>query len=225
MKARRGCKGKDAMYVRLNTPFYGPRSHRFLGGILPIMCRLLMGLWVSRQGLNYRLVYGIIILTTVGRSPSRGILTLETRHAQGQWHAKPPPRGSARPPVRRARVLRPRDLLQVKYEMLRRVHTEGWSVRQAAERFGFSRPAWYTAQHALAQAGLAGLLGHKRGPKAAHKLSEEVMRFVGALRRAEPERTLPEVILRIAERFAITVHVRSLQRALRRREKKRRGRR
>lgn len=119
----------------------------------------------------------------------------------------------------------PRDLLQVKYEMLRRVHTEGWSVRRAAESFGFSRPAWYTAQHALAQAGLAGLLAHKRGPKAAHKLSEEVMRFVGALRRAEPERTLPEVILRIAERFAITVHVRSLQRALQRREKKRRGRR
>ena len=117
-----------------------------------------------------------------------------------------------------------RDLLQVKYEMLRRVHTEGWSVRQAAETFGFSRPAFYSAQRALTQAGLAGLLGRKRGPKAAHKLSGPVMAYVAELRQAQPELTLPELVTRIAERFAITAHVRSLQRALRRQEKKRRSR-
>ena len=38
-----------------------------------------------------------------------------------------------------------RDLVQVKYEMVRRVHLEGDSVSGAASAFGFSRPSWYAA--------------------------------------------------------------------------------
>lgn len=114
----------------------------------------------------------------------------------------------------------PRDLLQVKYEMLRRVRTEGWSVSQAATAFGLSRPSFYKAQQAFEHAGLVGLIARRRGPKAAHKLSEEVMTFVAELRRGQPSITLAEVLSSIAQRFAIRVHVRSLQRALRRQEKK-----
>ena len=58
----------------------------------------------------------------------------------------------------------PRDLVQVKYEMLRRVRTEGTSVTDAAANFGFSRPSFYQAQSAFEQDGLAGLVPHKRGP-------------------------------------------------------------
>lgn len=47
-----------------------------------------------------------------------------------------------------------RDLVQVKYEMVRRVEAEGRSVTQTAATFGFSRPAFYTAQSALARGGL-----------------------------------------------------------------------
>ena len=36
----------------------------------------------------------------------------------------------------------PRDLVQVKYEMLRAVDKQGRSVKQASEAFGFSRPAY-----------------------------------------------------------------------------------
>jgi hypothetical protein len=36
-----------------------------------------------------------------------------------------------------------RDLVQVKYEMLRRVQADGQSVRAAALAFGFSRPSFY----------------------------------------------------------------------------------
>jgi hypothetical protein len=36
-----------------------------------------------------------------------------------------------------------RDLVRVKYEMLRRVRTEGKSVTDAAANFGFSRPSFY----------------------------------------------------------------------------------
>ena len=57
-----------------------------------------------------------------------------------------------------------RDLVQVKYEMLRRVQSESHSVTGAASAFGCSRPSFYQALSAFQEAGLAGLIPHKRGP-------------------------------------------------------------
>ena len=79
-----------------------------------------------------------------------------------------------------------RDLVQVKYEMLRRVQAEGKSVSDAAAAFGFSRPSFYQAQSAFGQDGLAGLVPHKRGPKQAHKLTEEVLAIIREARQPEP---------------------------------------
>ena len=79
-----------------------------------------------------------------------------------------------------------RDLLQVKYEMLREVQVENKSVSQSAAAFGFSRPSFYQAQAAFAQDGLAGLIPHRRGPRGAHKLTPEVMAFVDEVRRVSP---------------------------------------
>jgi transposase-like protein len=74
----------------------------------------------------------------------------------------------------------PRDLVQVRYEMLRRVRTEGQSVADAAARFGVSRPTFYKVQTDFNRTGLPGLLPAKRGPHGPHKLTAEVMRFVEA---------------------------------------------
>ena len=41
----------------------------------------------------------------------------------------------------------PRDLVQVKYEMIRRVQTDKLPVAHAAESFGFSRPSFYKARN------------------------------------------------------------------------------
>jgi transposase len=152
----------------------------------------------------------------VPSSPSKS----DTLKANGSFN--PHPESVHEPLFQSHEFFDPRDLLQVKYEMLRRVQTEGWSVSQAATAFGLSRPSFYKARQALEQAGLAGLIGRRRGPRHAHKLSEEVMDFVAKLRRVQPRITLAEVVASIAQRFAIDVHVRSLQRALRRQEKKRR---
>ncbi len=54
--------------------------------------------------------------------------------------------------------LDPRDLAQVKYEMVRRVRVEGDTVSATAPAFGFSRPSFYEAAAALDGAGLAGLV-------------------------------------------------------------------
>lgn len=116
----------------------------------------------------------------------------------------------------------PRDLVQVKYEMVRRVRAEGATVTEAAETFGFSRPTFYEAQRALEEKGLPGLLPKRPGPKAAHKLTDEVMAFVDELKEEDAGMDVRELSRRLAERFGLSVHPRSIERALARREKKRR---
>ena len=115
-----------------------------------------------------------------------------------------------------------RDLVQVKYEMVRRVEGEGATVTEAAETFGFSRPTFYQARGALEKEGLAGLLPKRPGPKGAHKLTEEVMAFVGELLEKDHATGSEELSQRVEERFGLSVHPRSMERALARREKKHR---
>lgn len=113
----------------------------------------------------------------------------------------------------------PRDGLQVKYEMLRRVQTDGQSIARAAAAFGLSRPAFYQAQLAFQTQGLAGLIPHKRGPRHGHKLSEECLAFVEELRGQPDPPSIVALVQRLRERFGLVVHRRSLERALARRKK------
>ena len=110
-----------------------------------------------------------------------------------------------------------RDLVQVKYEMLRRVQSEGQSVSQSAANFGFSRPSFYHAQAAFQQGGLPALMPQKRGPKKAHKLTAEVLAFV---RQEDPSLRAVGLALRVNQKYGITVHPRSIERALMRSQKK-----
>ena len=58
-----------------------------------------------------------------------------------------------------------RDIVQVKYEMLRRV-ANGQSVAETIRAFGFSsRQVFYRARAAFQESGLAGLVPIKRSPK------------------------------------------------------------
>jgi transposase len=115
----------------------------------------------------------------------------------------------------------PKDLLQVRYEMLRRHSVEGVSIVDAATNFGVSRPTVYQAQAAFQQAGLSGLLPKHRGPKQGHKLSVEIIEHVRTLRAAKPDLTTIACIQAVRERFGITVHRRSLERALAGKKKRR----
>ncbi len=112
-----------------------------------------------------------------------------------------------------------RDLVQTKYEMLRRVVHDGHSITAAAAAFGFSRPAFYKAKQALDECGLAGLVPAKTGPRGAHKLNDEVMAFVLAAREQEPALKSQDLVDRIATQFGLSVHPRSVERALKRKKK------
>src|ERR1700722_4694565 len=142
------------------------------------------------------------------------------RALQQQGTLNPRPKAVRDPLFLQDDFFDPRDLVQVKYEMLRRVRTEGQSVTDAAVSFGFSRPSFYQAQSAFEDDGLAGLVPHKRGPKQAHKLTEEVLTFIGELRQKEPSIRLPDLVKRIQKRFRIKVHPRSIERSLLRHQKR-----
>ena len=115
-----------------------------------------------------------------------------------------------------------RDLVQVKYEMLRRVRVDEWPVSRSARTFGFSRVSFYEAQRAVERSGLAGLLPQRPGPRGAHKLSDEVMAFIENARAKEVLLSSKELAGMVRERFGVSVHPRSIERALLRRQKKRR---
>ena len=119
----------------------------------------------------------------------------------------------------------PRDLVQVKYEMLRRVRADGQTVSQSAQTFGLSRPAFYHAQAALEDGGLPALVPKKPGPRRAHKLSAAVMEFLSQALSNEPAPRATELADHVRARFGYAVHPRSIERALKRQEKNGRERR
>src|SRR6202158_5250864 len=81
----------------------------------------------------------------------------------------------------------PKDLLQVRYEMVRRHQADGIPISDVAASFGVSRPTFYKAQSTVAAAGLGGPLPRQRGPKGGHKISPEVVAFTTELKAATPE--------------------------------------
>lgn len=114
----------------------------------------------------------------------------------------------------------PHDLVQVRYEMLRRVQTEGQSVTQAVAHFGVTRPTFYKVQADFDRAGLVGLLPAKRGPHGPHKITEKVQAFIEQQRLADPALDGPALAQRIEQHFGLAVHRRTVERALARTKKK-----
>ena len=113
--------------------------------------------------------------------------------------------------------LDPHDRVQVKYEMLRRHRLEGRPVTEMAQRFGVSRQSFYLTETAFQKEGLPGLIPRRRGPKRAHKCTDEVLDFVENWRENGPhEQPLGEVV---EQRFGVKIHPRSIDRALARRKK------
>jgi transposase len=107
----------------------------------------------------------------------------------------------------------PRDLVQVKYELLRRVSLEHASVTAATAEYGMSRPTYYQAQAHFATAGIAGLVPRKRGPHGPHKLQGEALAFVQQhLVAGEPLRARA-LAQRLRQQFALTIHPRTIERA------------
>ena len=118
----------------------------------------------------------------------------------------------------------PCDLMQVKYEMVRRVQSDDWRVSDAAKAFGFSRVSFYQIQKSIEKQGLSGIMPQKRGPKGAHKLSEEVLVFIEDKLNKDDQLKASTLAELIQETFGFSIHVRSVEKVLQHRKKNRKNR-
>ncbi len=126
----------------------------------------------------------------------------------------PAPEKVGDPKFRQGEFFDPRDAVQVKYELLRRVLVDKVSVSGAAEEYGISRPTFYQAKAGFEQAGIAGLVPKKRGPHGPHKLRGEVKAFIEQrLVPGEPIRAR-ELAALIRRELGLEVHPRTIERAV-----------
>src|SRR6266536_4824425 len=163
MKLSRQCKANDAIaprhlnriigsFVRINAIIDGKYCGKILLTTAPVMR-----------------VIGIIVFTLM---PSDSQAKRKALQASGTFNLRA---AQVRHPLfQQSAFFDPEDLLQLKYETLRALEVEHYPLAKAARDFGLSRPTIYQAQSQFRDQGLEGLLPRKRGPKAAHKLTDEV---------------------------------------------------
>jgi transposase len=116
--------------------------------------------------------------------------------------------------VREERRMARRKREDPKVEALRSQRSLNPRPEQVVEAFGFSRPSLYEAARAVEAEGLAGLVPARPGPRRAHKLTGEVVAFVEARLAADPALRVRDLVTAIDQRFGVSVHPRSIERAL-----------
>lgn len=185
--------------------------------------RLCGSIGCQKKALDKTWFVDIIIFTHFGGVMPRKNANSGKRDAlRRQRCLNPRPERVADPLFQQSGFFDVHDLVQVKYEMLRRVQIEQKPVSQAAAAFGFSRPSYYQAELDFQNQGLVGLIPEKPGPRKAHKLTAEVLEYVQQIRAKQPSWDMTQLATAIQEHFGIPVHPRSIERALERQEKKRR---
>jgi transposase len=133
----------------------------------------------------------------------------------------PHPEAVTDPRFLREEFFDPRDLVQVRYEMVRRVEVEGDAVIAAVRAFGCSRTTFYKAREALEETGLVGLLPKKRGPRRGHKMKGAVLEAVLEAGSEDAGVSAEQIADMVRRRFGVSVHPRTIRRALARQKKKR----
>ena len=133
----------------------------------------------------------------------------------------PRPQAVTDPLFQKSEFFDSHDLLQVKYEMVRQASEKSRAVTQVAASFGFSRVTFYQIHKRFSENGLAGLLPQPRGPQRAHKLTDNVLDYVEDILGQDTSLGSRALADRVEARFGITIHPRSIERALARRQKKR----
>ena len=209
MKLGRICNANCAVGWLIPNRLLASLSHFYA-----IQAGLFCGMFSLTAGSGVRL-YGIFIFTLMPPNPEAKRKALQTTGTLNPRAAQ-----VQHPLFAKSSFFDPEDLLQLKYETLRALEVEHCPIAKAARDFGLSRPTIYEAHLQFQQQGLEGLLPHKRGPKAAHKLTEEVLHYVQERMAAEPELKAEELARRVRQRYGVKLHPRTIQKALKARAKR-----
>jgi transposase len=126
----------------------------------------------------------------------------------------PAPNKVRDPKFRASEFFDPRDVVQVKYELLRRVSIDKVSVTEASDEYGVSRPTYYQAKAGFDVAGIAGLVPAKPGPRGPHKVDDNVIAFLRARVVAGEPLRARELAKLVRDNFDIDLHPRTIERVL-----------
>ena len=201
---RRECKGNNAGHGNKKWLFFSKREASF-------------GTFLYLFSLTF--VPKRIILTRRTFLAWEVCMSDEKRDILRQSHTLHPHPDQVRDPlfISGSPFFDPRDLVQVKYELLRRVRVEGYSVSHATALFAVSRPTFYAAQSAWEHAGVIGLLPEPTGPRHAHKLTDEL---IARLQPLTKTMSPAQLAAWLQEQEHLTVHPRSIERAFARKAQK-----
>jgi transposase len=170
--------------------------------------------FLTRSSLRHIYAYNTTTSHPVAKPPTKidrlrqgGTLNPQPQHVRAAWFQ---PGG----------FFDANDLVQVKYEMLRHARQDGVTKAEAASLFGLSRPTFYQTEAAFGRDGVAGLLPHTRGPKSAHKLTPEVMGLIEQHQLSGGPVQAREMARLVHAQLGISVHPRSIERAIARKKKR-----
>jgi transposase len=107
-----------------------------------------------------------------------------------------------------------RDIVQVKYEMIRAASKKEGSITEIADLYGFSRKSYYQISKAFETDGLCALLPKKTGPKGASKLNPDVMEFIDSFIASHKNAKSKEISAALEIEKGIKVHPRTIYRHL-----------
>lgn len=210
------CKGNYAVYVKIIMSKQLGSGHKIIYTLGIII--LFNSKYYFPKYLTSALIYNIIYLTFITNRKevvkTKNKNDQKTRSLSGQGVLNQHPERVKDSLFRENEFFDPRDLVQVKYEMIRKVTTDGKPVAQAAQEFGFSRPSFYQAQSAFEKEGLPGLIPRKRGPRTRHKLTEEVMKSIEKVRAENASADPKDLVKHVQAHFGIRIHQRSIERAI-----------
>jgi len=188
-------------------------------GIVLLNCREIAYLCIQKQGL-LKIVLDTLPVGVLNKidMPTLSPNDPKLKFLREQRALHPHPENVQDETFRSNDFFDPRDLVQVRYEMLRRHRIEGKAVSEVAHSFGVSRQAFYVTDENFRTRGLPGLLPRQRGPRRAHKCTDQILDFVEQWREtADGQQSVVEAVRR---RFGVTLNPRSIERALKRRKKK-----
>lgn len=107
----------------------------------------------------------------------------------------------------------PNDLMQVKYEMLRHITTDNWSIIKVTKTFGISLTTCYKLNINFQKLGLSSFVPDKRGPKINLKLTAEIIDFIKH-QKSKRVLTWNEIIIIIKDKFNVNLHLRTAQQVM-----------
>ena len=106
----------------------------------------------------------------------------------------------------------PRDIVQVKYEMLRDAQDSGRAIMEVSGEFGFSRTAYYNIKESFEQNGMSALVPEKPGPKQPHKLTESLQEYIEEYVALRPSASAAEIAAAIQREKGVKVSKRTIER-------------